>query len=98
MKQAIDVAVIEDDKLLILLKNESWILPGGKPEEGESDVSCLVRELRKELDGTKLNVNRLIYYDSFSGISPNAKRPIQVKVYIGDLDSPLGAPSAEIKD
>ena len=98
IREAIGAVVIENGKLLIALKKESWILPGGKPEEGESDVVCLARELREELSGTKINAKTLRYYDSFEGISPNRGAPINVRVYFAELDSILGKPSAEIRD
>ena len=70
MGEAIAGAIIENGKLLIVLKKESWILPGGKPEEGESDLACLARGFREELSGTKINIKSAQLYGFFDGISP----------------------------
>ena len=43
----IGVAVTDADRLLLVRKKGtgSYILPGGKPEEGESDLQALKREV-----------------------------------------------------
>jgi len=53
----VTAAVIErDDQLLITRRPDGsrhaglWEFPGGKLDDGESPVQCLVRELREELD------------------------------------------------
>jgi len=52
MRIAIGAAIIEDGKILLVRKRQSWILPGGKPEPKESDIECLCREVSEELSGT----------------------------------------------
>ena len=59
MRTAIGAAIINEGKLLIVRKKQSWILPGGKPEPGESDLDCLCREVGQELSGTKLEVAKM---------------------------------------
>lgn len=45
------VATDRDGRLLVVRKRggRTFILPGGKPEKGESDEECLVREVHEEL-------------------------------------------------
>ena len=42
---------VEDGKFLTTLSRgkDTWYIPGGKREEGESDVEALVREIKEEL-------------------------------------------------
>jgi 8-oxo-dGTP diphosphatase len=96
MRIAIDAAIINDGKILLVKKNETWILPGGKPEGNESEIECLCREVRQELSGTELsNIN---YYHDFEGITPNKKDILKAKVYFADIKGALGQPSAEISE
>lgn len=47
----IGLLVVRDGRLLVVRKRGGtlWILPGGKPEPGESDEQALNREVREEL-------------------------------------------------
>ncbi len=98
MRITIGGAVIEYEKILLVKKKSTWILPGGKPEEGESDLVCLSREFREELSGTQIDPRSAVYFDTFKGISPNKNLPIEIRVYRVDLASKLGNASAEILD
>ena len=54
MRIAISAVIIERDKLLLVKKRNSWILPGGKIEKNEGNLECLSREVSEELSGTKI--------------------------------------------
>jgi 8-oxo-dGTP diphosphatase len=43
---------LKDGKLLITLSygKDTWYIPGGKREEGESDIQALTREVKEELN------------------------------------------------
>lgn len=82
MRKAISLALINDNKLLVVRKNSSWILPGGKPEEGETDLICLERELSEELPKLKLSPPSCIYYDKFEGITPHKRDLLEDLVYL----------------
>lgn len=43
---------IQNRKILVTLSKgkDAWYIPGGKREEGESDVQALAREVKEELD------------------------------------------------
>ena len=95
MRTAITAAIIKDEKLLVVKKNETWIMPGGKPELNESDLECLTREVGEELSGTK--IKNMKYFTEFYGTTPHKKDIIKVKVYFADIDGKLNSPSNEIK-
>jgi len=98
MKQVIQGIVVEDGHVLLVRKNDAWIFPGGKLEEGESHLACLAREFREELSGTKINPKSAEYFGRFEGISPNRKMPIEIISYMVELDSDIGEASAEIRE
>lgn len=94
MKLAIGAAIIENRKLLLVRKKQSWILPGGKPEPNESDLECLCREVREELSGTRLK--DITYYKEFKGITPYKGYLLRAKIYFAGIEGDLHASSAEI--
>src|SRR3989344_4604707 len=94
MRKAINAAIIRNKEILLVLKKETWILPGGKPEGGEEDEDCLLRELCEELDGTILT-GRLISYGEFSGTTPHTGDELTSIVYFVRA-SRIGTPSNEI--
>jgi 8-oxo-dGTP pyrophosphatase MutT (NUDIX family) len=94
--EVINGLIFEGNKVLVVKKKETYILPGGKIEKNESIESCLKREFFEELNGTKIICGH--YYNSFSGITPHSKKPFDSKVYYCELSGKLGKPSLEILD
>lgn len=94
MRVTINAAIIEKGLILLVKKNQAWILPGGKPFENESDLDCLQREVREELSGTELKDIR--YYTEFVGVTPHKGDILKSKVYFASLNGKLNSPSAEI--
>ena len=94
MRTAIGAAIIDNGKILLVRKRQSWILPGGKPESGESDIECLCREVGEELSGTQLDNIR--YYRDFEGKTPHKRDILRAKVYFADIKEELCQPAAEI--
>ena len=88
MRRAINAAVINDKKILLVNKKEVWILPGGKPEENESDLDCLSREVKEELGA---GLDSIKYYGEFEGITPHKKDTLGAIVYFADI---IGKPKA----
>lgn len=94
----IGLAVVRGGRLLLVRKRGSdcFILPGGKPERGEDDLTALSREIDEEL-GCTLNPRRIRYLGTFrdhaAGL-PNTE--VVVKLYAGTI---VGNPSprAEIE-
>lgn len=96
MRVAISAVIIKDKKLLLVKKRKTWILPGGKPEESETDLECLRREIDEELSGTKLS--NIKYYNSFKGRTPHKGDILRAKAYFADIDGQLHLSSKEITD
>ena len=94
MRKAVSGLAIRDGKILLVRKNKTWILPGGKPEKGESDIECLCREFREELPGTQ--IEDIKYYGSFIGETPHKKDTLEADVYFVDISEGVGKPSREI--
>lgn len=84
--------IFENNRVLIVRKRDAWILPGGKPEVGESDAECLRRELREELG---VDIKTLRRFTTVEGTTPYRGDQIQVELYFVEIDgSPK--PQAEI--
>lgn len=96
MRLAINATIIKEKSVLLVKKQEYWILPGGKPNDGESDRECLCREVSEELSGTQIGDIR--YYQKFKGKSPHKGDIIIARVYFAYLKGELKKPSSEISD
>ncbi len=63
-------------EILLLHRNDgngdddTWGVPAGKMETGESPASAMVRELREEI-GFKININDLVYFKKVYVKYPN---------------------------
>ncbi len=97
MRRAINLAEITEEGLLLVRKKDIWILPGGKPKEGEPDDKCLFRELKEELSVSEQQIKIYNFYNSFTGRTPFSRSLLEAKVYFGTLNGRL-KPSAEIKE
>jgi 8-oxo-dGTP diphosphatase len=87
MRKAICVVVIENGCILLVQKHETWILPGGKPEDGESDIQCLIREVSEELPSLRLQNPK--YIGAFTGITPHKNDELCAEVYIANSDGEI---------
>ena len=88
----IGLAVTDAGRLLVVKKKgtSSYILPGGKPEEGESDLQALAREIEEEL-GCQLNPATIAFLGCFSDTAAEmANTRVTVRLYGAQL---LGDPS-----
>jgi 8-oxo-dGTP diphosphatase len=94
MRLAINVAIIQDRKILAVKKKETWILPGGKPESGEGDLECLCREIEEELSGTQ--IENIRYYKEFEGRTPHTRDLLKARVYFASIKGELHTFSREI--
>ena len=93
------ISIDTNKKLLLVKKENLWILPGGKLEPHETNVECLVREITEELPFCTLLIGDL--YNIFFGITPHTKREIKEITYLvkitGDI-SPNPYPLEKIKE
>jgi hypothetical protein len=83
MRKAIGVATIVDNCILLVKKRESWILPGGKPEDKETDQECLAREVGEELSGC--SPTNPIFWREFKGITPHQNDLLKCSVYFSGI-------------
>lgn len=96
MTYAVSAIIIENKKILLVRKEDSWMLPEGKFQGRESMEECLCRGVRKEFSGTELK--NLIFRGTSGGINPHSKENLFNWVYFADLENELGNPSREIED
>lgn len=84
---AVNIAVIQDDKILLTQREdfETWILPSGGVEDGESVAQAALRETKEET-GLDVELTRLVgIYFRKSGVFDNhiilfAAKPIGGKI------------------
>lgn len=89
-----------DKQLLMTLSRgkDTYYIPGGKREEGESDVEALVREVREELT-VDLDPQSIKHYGTFTAQAHGKPVGVLVRMtcytasFSGDLQ-----PSSEIQD
>jgi 8-oxo-dGTP diphosphatase len=87
MRTAINAAIIHNNKLLLVKKKLTWILPGGKPENNENDLECLCREINEELSYT--SIKDIKFYKTFEGKTPHKGDTLRAKVYFANIDGQL---------
>ncbi len=90
----IGLAVIRKKRLLLVKKKglEDLILPGGKPEKGETRIGALKRELLEEL---KVIVDSARYVGFFEDVAAGKNETVRIFLYLGELKG-KPRPSAEI--
>jgi 8-oxo-dGTP diphosphatase len=88
-------AVVDDGRLLLVSKSAApgvFYLPGGKPDDDETAVECIRRELREEL-GTQ--PTSLEFLETVHAVAALEQVPMAMDVYLATLDG-VPEPAAEI--
>lgn len=102
MKEIDKIALLymKDGKILSTLSKgkDTYYLPGGKREPGETDEETLVRECREELS-IDINKDTIKYYGTFSAQAHGKAEGVLVKMtcYMADFDGELKA-NSEIQE
>jgi len=89
----VGVAAIRDGHLLVVREfgTSLFILPGGRPELGEDDVTALNREIYEEL-GTGMANSKLEFLGAFSDVAANdPDKIVTVRLYLGRPEEPIKA-------
>ena len=94
----VGLAVVRGSEVLLVRKRgtRTMILPGGKPADGEDDLSALQREIQEEL-GCFIGPN-ITFIGEFSDIAADLEETrVIVKLYLGKI---IGEPkpAAEIEE
>ncbi|KPH82735.1 NUDIX hydrolase [Bosea vaviloviae] len=95
----IGLAVLDEHRVLLVRKRGSdlYILPGGKPEGNEDDLTALRREIDEEL-GCRLSEAGLEYLGEFTDrVAGTATTTVTVRLYVGLLSGPP-RPMSEIEE
>jgi 8-oxo-dGTP diphosphatase len=93
--QVVAAAILDSGQVLLVSKRQApdvFYLPGGKPDEGESPLATLARELAEELGVD------LVRSELFSVVSDQAaleRTPMKMRVYLATVDGSV-TPQAEI--
>ena len=93
------LTVIQNNKLLVVRSHHSQFLlmPGGKPEEGESAVAALEREIKEELN-CSIDKHTIKFLGTFEDVAAGGNGSIvRIDLYSGTL---IGTPkpSSEIEE
>ena len=93
------LAVIQNNKLLVVRSHHSQFLlmPGGKPEEGESAVAALEREIKEELN-CSIDKHTIKFIGTFEDVAAGGnKSRVKIDLFSGKLKG-APKPSSEIEE
>ena len=87
---------IKDRKILVTLSKgkDTWYLPGGKREKGETDKHTLIREIKEELN-IDIIPKTIKYYGTFKAQAHGKPLGVLVQMtcYTADFDGKIKADS-----
>lgn len=88
----------EDGRVLTVRKRHTsgWMLVGGKPETGETDRDCVIREVEEEL-GVALDPAALTKLGDFHSTAVNEGVPLTAHVFVS-TQRVTPSPRAEIAE
>lgn len=84
----IGLATIQDGRLLIVRKKGTrlFLMPGGRPEAGETEIETLSREITEETTATLSDIG-LRFFGEFEDVAANeSSTVVRMKVYAGSID------------
>ena len=92
------LCIIRDNRLLVLEESdqELYLMPGGRPEAGESGEQALSREIKEEL-GVNLATRSLKYLGSFEDVAAGqGDALVHIELYLGDFSGEM-KPCSEVE-
>lgn len=93
----IAAVVIKDNKFLMVRKKgkDIWTNLGGKPEEGETEEQCLLREIKEEAD---CNARILKKLGDFSAKAVFDDAIVQLSTYLVELNGEIKCEDPELAE
>lgn len=91
--------IVNDDHVLLIrvkvnsTKKEFWVIPGGGIEASETEVACIIREIKEETN-LDVKVDQLLYIDTL----PPGEGYKLVKTYLCTPTSEEASPGYEPED
>ncbi len=94
----IGLIVVRDRRILLVRKrnSEHLILPGGKPNLGESDLACLIREIDEEL-GVEVDQGSIKPFCTCTGPAASEAAELVLVTYSGEIIG-CSSPQSEIEE
>jgi 8-oxo-dGTP pyrophosphatase MutT (NUDIX family) len=90
---------LKDDRVLETLSRgkDTWYIPGGKREAGESDIEALTREVKEELN-VDLDLETIVHYGTFEAQAHGKPEGTVVRMtcYMGEFKGVL-TPTSEVE-
>lgn len=90
------LVILKDKKFLINRKKNTklFLMPGGKPEEGETIDTCLEREIKEELNCAldRDSIKLLGKFEDYAANEPDTI--IEIHLYLGEIK---GTPTANME-
>jgi 8-oxo-dGTP diphosphatase len=75
--------IIKGKKILLTRKRDKFIIPGGKKQGTESDVSCVTRELEEELGVKTIKISPFGSFEDDAALDPGMT--IKMDVYFAEI-------------
>ncbi|MEX2017047.1 MAG: hypothetical protein WD876_01090 [Candidatus Pacearchaeota archaeon] len=86
MQKAINAIVLRKEKVLLLKRNQIWVLPGAYYGEKDNPIDVFVREFRNEFNGADITVEK--FYKKFIGKNYYTGDWFESHVYFARLKQP----------
>lgn len=75
--------ILKDRKILVAKKRDTFIMPGGRIEPGETDLDCLRRELEEELQVQLQSAHYFRTFEDAAALDPGMK--VIMKIYLATI-------------
>lgn len=87
--------ILKDRKILVAKKKDTFIIPGGRIEHGETHEECLRRELQEELKVDLVSAQYFATFEDAASLDPG--KMVRIEVYFATIhENPT--PAGEITE